>query len=423
MGALQRWTARYGPVFTLNLPAVGCFVVVSDPHTVHGLLQSDPAAAHAGEATGRVLSLLGRHSILRLDADAHLERRRLLGPVFHGERITDHREWMVAASRRDLDTWPRGRVFSALPHMQAIAFAVIAHLALGLSDWRRITELQSLIWRYSGGPSLVGTWLSPVARPAAQRVLWRAVGRRQAGVDRFLRILVDERRASSTHGEPAHDALGVLLRYQSEFGGQLSDRALCDELRALLIVGHDTTAAAMAWALERLTHTPRVMSALREAQRAGDDRYLGAVVDETLRCRPPVVDTVRQLTQRMRVNGCTLEAGTLVMAAPVLVHCSSAFYGEAGAFVPERFLSHPPDPLHWIPFGGGMRRCLGASLAKFEMTVVLSQILQSVRVSAGTSRPERARLLGTMLVPHRGARIVAASGAIVRRGGAGGLGP
>jgi cytochrome P450 len=265
-GALQRWAARYGPLFTLTLPAVGRFVVVSDPRAVHRLLQSDPAASHAGEATGRVLSLLGRHSILRLDADAHLERRRLLGPVFHGERINDHRHWMLTASGRDLDTWPRGRAFPALPHMQAIAFAVIAHLALGLSDWRRITELQSLISRYSGGPSVVGTWLSPVARPAGEGQLWRAVRRRQAGVDRFLRVLVDERRATRRDAESPHDALGVLLRHQQETGEKLSDGALCDELRALLIVGHDTTAAAMAWALERLTHTPRVLSAVVEAQ-------------------------------------------------------------------------------------------------------------------------------------------------------------
>jgi cytochrome P450 len=163
----------------------------------------------------------------------------------------------------------------------------------------------------------------------------------------------------------------------------------------------------MAWALERLTHTPRVLSAVVEAQRAGDDRYLGAVIDETLRCRPPVVDAVRQLTRAMRLDGYTLEAGTLVMASPVLVHLCSAFYPDADAFRPERFLTQPPDPFQWVPFGGGVRRCLGASLAKLEMTVVLGTILRSVRLSAGISRPERARLLGTMLVPCRGARIVA----------------
>jgi len=406
MGALQGWASRYGDLFSIRLPSVGAMVVVGNPDAVHEILLSDPETSQAGVAAGRVLPILGSHSVLRLDASAHLDRRRLLGPIFHGDNLVQHRAWISAAVERELATWPRGQPLPVLPRMQAIAFAVIAHLVLGLTDWQRIETLHRLVRRSSRGPAVVGTWMSPLATRPDRGLLWRAVRCREADVDRFLHEELRGRGRSVGNGGEHGDVVEALLHVVPDSDQRPDSVAVFEELRAILIVGHETTAAASTWAIERLTHNPDALTRAVESVRTGDATYLKAVIEETLRCRPPVVDAVRQLTKPMQVATRRLEAGTLVLTSPLLTHLRDDLYPRADQFNPDRFRDHPPTPDRWMPFGGGVRRCLGASLAVSEMTVILEKVLAGTGLMPATSRAEHPRLLGTMLVPSRGGRIV-----------------
>lgn len=290
--------------------------------------------------------------------------------------------------------------------MRAIAFAVITHLVMGTVDRARIDALYRVVRQYSRGPAVGCTWLSPVAGPARDW-LWRAVQRREADLDGFLRAEI------ITHGALGNaaghtDVAGTLLRMLTTDNGGLDDAALIEEIRALLIVGHETTAAAMTWAIERLVHNPRALARAVEAIRSGDAAYLKALIQEALRCRPPVVDAVRELTKPIRVASHRLEARTLVFTSPLLTHFRADVYARPDHFDPARSLGRAPDPRCWLPFGGGVRGCLGSSLAMFEMAVGLEKILSRVRLVPATRGSERPRLVGTMLVPSRGGRVIAA---------------
>ncbi len=400
---LLRWRAHYGDVFTIHLPAIGPVVVIGEPEEAHRILLSDPVSSQAGQATGRVLPMLGPTCTLRLDGEAHRERRRLLGPVFQGDSLQRHRKWIASLTTAEVATWPVGRPMAVLPRMQNIAFGVAAHLALGLTDPARIGALHRLARRLTGPTALAGTWLAPFLTSPGQRLCWWQIRRHQHAIDQFLDDEIRCRRGAA--GD--HDALGLLLGYQYTEGSRLSDVQLHEELRALLVVGHETTAAALAWAVERLVHEPAVLGATLDALSVGDDTYLKAVVHEVLRWRPPVIDTVRLLTDATEVSGMCLPAHSLVIVAPLLIQYHLDRYASPSAFVPERFVGMSrPDPHTWIPFGGGVRRCLGAGLASLEIETVLSTILANVTLTAADPRPEPARLRGTMVVPARGARVV-----------------
>jgi len=401
---LLRWQAHYGDVFTIHLPAIGPVVVIGEPEDAHQILLSDPAHSQAGQATGRVLPMLGPACTLRLDGEAHRERRRLLGPVFQGDSLQRHRKWIASLTAAEVTTWPAGQPFAVLPRMQNIAFGVAAHLVLGMTDPARMSTLHHLVRRLTGPSALAGTWLAPFLTSPGQRLCWWQIRRHQHAIDQFLDDEIRRRRLAAG-GD--HDALGLLLGYQHAEGSRLSDVQLHEELRALLVVGHETTATALAWAVERLVHEPAVYRATLDALSASDDTYVKAVVHEVLRWRPPVIDAVRLLTDATEVSGTCLPAHTLVLVAPLLIQYHHDRDPSPAAFVPERFVGMSrPDPHTWIPFGGGVRRCLGASLATLEIEIILSTILATVSLTAADPRPEPARLRGTMVVPARGARVI-----------------
>ncbi|HVC87607.1 MAG TPA: cytochrome P450, partial [Gaiellaceae bacterium] len=225
----------------------------------------------------------------------------------------------------------------------------------------------------------------------------------QQAVDRAIVELLAK---SAGRSSDRHDVAGLLFD-RAVPRSHPPDQELLDELRALLLVGHETTAAALGWAVERLVREPAVLTRLEESLIAGDQSYLEGVIREVLRWRPPVIDTVRELTAPMALAGHLLEAGTLVVVAPLLVHHHRELYSSPAAFVPERFVGgSAPSPATWIPFGGGTRRCLGAELALVEMEIVLSELLSAFTLEPTVSRGERVRLAGTVLVPARGATVV-----------------
>jgi cytochrome P450 len=239
--------------------------------------------------------------------------------------------------------------------------------------------------------------------------------RARAALDDFIYAEIERRRAEPDL-EQRDDVLSLLLRATDETGAPLSELELRDELVTVLAAGHETTATGVAWAFERLLRTPRVLHRLTQSLEEGDD-YLDATIKETLRARPVVTDVGRKLTREIELNGYHLPAGTLVMPAIAAIHFREDLYPEPDEFRPERFLQSTPDAYAWIPFGGGVRRCIGASFAQFEMRVIIRTILERTRMRAAAARPERSRLRNVTAAPARGCRVVVVSMNSARRTG------
>lgn len=397
---LRKWAHRYGTVFAVTLPATGPMLFVGEASAARQVLLSDPRGAGAGTATGRVLPVLGPSCVLRQDGDAHKDRRRLIGSAFHGERLTRLRLIAADNADREIASWADGESIALLPRMQKIVFATIAAVVLGLEDHTQVEELRVAIARMTGPSALARTWMFPMGDGATRSWFSRRGQRRQSVVDGLLTSLVDARRSA----DPSRgtDVLGLLLGHERDSGDRMDETDINDELLALLLAGYETTSAAMGWALERLAHEPTMAVRLAESLREDDSRYLTAFIEEVLRWRPPVVDTVRELTKPRDLAGYRIPAGTLVVVSPLLVHDNAESNPSPATFQPCRFLDGAAPTRDWIPFGGGRRYCLGAELAVLEMEVVLTRVVRAVTLSPATPRVESARLLGTVMIPSRG---------------------
>lgn len=378
-GFLGRCRREFGDAFALQLWPIGGVAVVASPELIAHLVLTPRDDLHTGEATRRVLPILGERSLPALDGAEHAERRRLLLPVFGGRRLAAHTASIEAALAAELARWPRGQPLRALPHLRPLTLAIAAELTLG----ERPAALERRLQDYVAGRAATGAWL-PALIPAR-----RVLEARRRRLDGFLL----ERVRSPA---PGPHALAALL----EAG--LEEQAIVEELRTLLLVGHESTACALAWALERLARHPEVLERLR----AGDGDYAEAVAREVLRSRPPVLDAVRLATRPLELDGgIRLAAGTIVMAAPLLLHHRPDLYPAPERFRPERFLIERPADGAYLPFGGGARRCLGAQLALLELKALLRVLADGYALAPTGPALERTRLIGTAVAPARGAEI------------------
>lgn len=405
VGTIERWRRRHGDVFSIALPVPGPMTVVGEPYGAADVMRSDPARACAGSATGRVLPLLGAGCVLRMDGPAHLERRRLLNPLFRGGALAICRPAITEIVERELAQWPVGRPFRSLPRLQRLAFAVIAHVVLGMSDQLAVEELHRLVRRSTGPMALAGTWMWPVRPGPLRDAALAGVRRREQAVSQAIGSLVAAGLVGGDGQPRAVDRVADALCAAAR-DGQLLLSALDHELRALLVVGHETAAAALGWALERLARERSVQSRLVQSLQEGHTDLLRAFIFEVLRWRAPVVDTVRQLKEPLEVGPHRIDPGTLVVVSPHLVHHHPDLHPAPSEFASDRFVGRlTPDPKGWIPFGGGVRRCLGADLALLEMEVALSSLLDRLTIVHSCSPSEAARLAGTVVLPSRGAEI------------------
>ena len=394
-----RWR-RYGDVFRSHFPIFGSVVYVADPADIKRVFAGDPATFHAGEANAMALGdALGEHSLLTLDEGRHMSQRKLLLPAFHGESVRRYAEVMAEETAREVNRWPLDREFPLRPRMQAITLEVILRAVFGVRDDERMNLLRTRIPRLAETTSVL-SWLPIMERDLGGLSPAARFRKALAAVDELIYAEIADRRAS----EPGEDVLSLLLAARHEDGSPMSDVELRDELMTLLTAGHETTATGLSWAFERLMRTPRVMGKLIDS--LDDDEYLDAVVKETLSIRPVIVDVARKLTRPTEIGGYTMPAGTLVLPAIAAVHARPDLYPEPEEFRPERFIDGQPESYAWIPFGGGVRRCIGASFAQVEMRVVLREVLRRVRLSAPSARPERPRVQHVTVVPARGARAV-----------------
>ena len=394
---LDRLHRRYGDAFTLRIVNEGTWVMLSDPEAIKQVFTADPKLLHAGEANKILRPLVGPRSVLLLDEGEHMTQRKLLLPPFHGERMKAYGDLMTAVAEEEIASWPASRPVATRPAMQRITLEIVMRAIFGLQagaereglrrallamlDWTMDTRRLALLIVL--GPDRIGRL------PTYRRVM--------GTLDEIVHAVIAERRAQGDLGDRA-DILSMLLGATHDDGSPMTDEELRDELVTLLVAGHETTATALSWALERLARHPTAWRRLRE----GDEEYLDAVVKETLRLRPVLPIVVRRLTAPMTIGGFDLPAGVSVAPCIQLVHRRPDVYPEPRAFRPERFLERPAGTYTWIPFGGGVRRCLGASFAQFEMAAVLRVLARrAAALTPDRPAPERVARRSITLVPAR----------------------
>jgi cytochrome P450 len=405
---LERNARRFGDIFTVRFP-IGTVVFISNPDLIKQIFQGDPDVLHAGEANaGPLEPLMGKNSVLLLDGPEHMRQRKLMLPSFHGERIQRYGDLMREITEREMHTWPVGRPFPLRPRSQAVTLEIIMRTVFGIEDVERLEHLRDRLGRLldigRNSTALASIVLTPIRRTFGRRV-WNRFRQLRQDVDVALYDEIARRRDDRSTPE-RDDVLSILLQARDEEGRAMTDAELRDELMTLLVAGHETTATAIAWAFELLLRHPDALAKLQaEIDADESDEYLDAVIKETLRLRPVVPGVVRKLTAPLDLNRYTLPAGVRVAPNIYLTHRRPDVYPEPARFRPERFLEQAADTYSWIPFGGGIRRCLGASFATYEMKVVIPTILREVTLRA-VGRQEQIRRRAITFVPARDTRVL-----------------
>jgi cytochrome P450 family 135 len=402
---LTQGRRRFGPLFTLEIAYGGQWVVVADPDLVKQIFTGDPKVFHAGEGNEILRPLLGENSLLVIDGAAHMSQRKLLLPPFHGKRMEGYEAKMREIAAREIESWPTGVPYRLRPRMQAMTLEIIIETVFGVHGGARLDDLREALRDFLDmltNPLM----LVPLLGFGPGRIhRYRPVTRRLDRVGELIVGEIAERRAAPDL-EERDDVLSLLVAARHEDGSPMSDAEIHDELLTLLTAGHETTATALAWAVERLIRHPDKLARLRAEVEDGEDAYLTATIQETLRLRPVVSIVIRKLTEAIELGGYQLPAGTSVVPAIHLVHRDPAIYPEPDAFRPERFLETPPGTYTWIPFGGGVRRCLGAAFAQQEMAVVLRELVSRRTIVPTDPAPERNFRRAITETPRRNAEVV-----------------
>jgi cytochrome P450 family 135 len=400
---LGRCRHRYGDAFTLRISHAGTWVVLSDPADVKRVFTAPPDTMGASPASAVIEPLLGRRSVMLLDEPEHLARRKVILPPFHGRRMAGYAGITAMVAQREVERWPVGEPFELWPRMQSITLDVIMNVVFGED-----AETNPRLRRVRDALEGMTEWLNDPRRLAVLAVLgprWiasnRGFARMRGAVADAVMDEVRLRRGAAAHGVGGDDMISLLLEGTYEDGRPLSDQDLADELITLLSDG--PTSTTLAWAFERLLRHPDKLELLRDEVLAGEDgTYMEAVIRETLRLCPPVPVVVRRLLAPLELeSGHLLPAGTTVAPCVSLIHHREDVYPEPEAFRPERFLGTPPGTYTWIPFGGGVRRCLAAAFATQEMTQVLSTVLHAVDLRAVGTGSERVARSSIAFVPDR----------------------
>jgi cytochrome P450 len=403
---MERCRRRYGQIFTLRLGPKHNVTMVADPRLAKEVMAGDPTVFRAGDTNGLFRPVVGSNSILLLDGDAHMRQRKILLPGFgapHGAQFVDQ---VREITQERIAGWKPGQRLRLQDEMEAISFGSIMRVVFGDHSDDSHAGLRRLIPEMMDrcdSPFTLMPWFrrelgggSPYAR------LMRVIDE----IDSILYETIAERRADPMT-QLRDDTLSLLLRAEHEDGSPLSEQEIRDEVLTMVMAGYETTTSGCAWALERLLRSPEKLERLTAELTAGeDDAYLDAVVKETLRVRPVVPVVARHLAEAVELDGYVIPAGSTVMVSIYLVHNDEETYPEPAEFKPERFLNGTPDGASWIPFGGGVRRCIGARFAELEMKVVLTQVLATARLRAVGRSAEGMKRKRFTLAPEGGAAAV-----------------
>ncbi len=409
---LDECSARFGDAFTLRLPFMPMpIVIAASPAGVKDVFGMGPDAAHAGKANVVLKPLLGEHSLLVLDGAEHLRQRKMILPAFHGERMHAYGRTMLDMAHESIDSWPVGTPFAIHRPLQAITLQVILRTVFGIGEGPRFAELATLL-----SAALEITAHPALLFPVMQRDLgrfspWGRFKRLGARSTEILRAAIRHGREHGTAGRT--DVLAMLLDARDEAGRALTEDEIHDELVTLLVAGHETTATALAWALRWLLLDREICDGLRDEIAGADGdpgriaklELLDATVKEALRLQPVVPVVGRILQEPTTVGGVPLPAGIMVSPSIYLVHRRPSLYPEPNRFSPQRFLGWKPAAWEWLPFGGGLRKCVGAAFAQYEMKMVLASVLPRIDMRLANERVRTVRR-GITLAPGAGLPVV-----------------
>jgi hypothetical protein len=388
---MEHCRRRYGPRFTIRLPFSPPFVMLASPEEIKDVFTAPADVLHPGSGARVLEPVVGRNSVILLDGQAHMEQRRLMLPSFHGERIERLDALVQEVTDRTVASWPTDRPLKLHERLQGLTLEIILQAVFGLEPGPRMDALRDRLGemlRFGEKPISVMPPApdGPIARVAERVGPFAAFVRLQREADALIFELVNERRRQP---EERDDVLAMLLDARHEDDCPMSDQELRDELMTLLVAGHETTASTLAWCFDRLSRDRRVVERLRE----GDDAYLTATIQEALRCRPVLPNVAPRLVVKpIEVGGWRYPTGVCLVPNAYLVQHDPDIYPDPYTFRPERFLDAPPGTYSWIPFGGGRRRCLGASFAMMEMKIVLRSLVAERElepVGSGFERPKR----------------------------------
>lgn len=405
-GFLDRCRRRYGKRFTVRLAAQDPFIVISDPDEIKQVFTAPPDVLHPGEGTRILEPIVGPNSILLLDEGAHMTQRKLVLPAFHGQRMKGLEPMITEVAREQIGSWPRGESAPIHPRMQSLTLEVILAAVFGIRDGARLDPLRDSLTRMLDFGMNPLSLLPPARRAPFGRGPWATFLEVRARTDELIYAEIRERREREDEG--GSEIINSLIGATHEDGSRMSDVEIHDELMTLLVAGHETTATQLAFTLERLTRQPEVLRNLVDAIDGGDDdQYLTAVIRESLRLRPVLLNAApRTVKKPIEVGGIVYEPRVHLLASAWLVQHDADIYPEPYAFRPERFLDSDPGTYTWIPFGGGRRRCVGASFAQLEMAIVLRELLRTTRIAAGIDGPEATRRRAITATPARGGETI-----------------
>jgi cytochrome P450 len=388
---------RYGDAYTVDLPVIGKTVVVSRPDLVKAVYTAKPTVLHSGK--NPLGSLLGPGSLFSMDEDRHLEERRTLLPPFHGDRMRSYEGLIEEEALRAMRGWPEETEFATIPTFQKITLRVILRAVFG-AEGAELASLEELL------PPMTALGQRMVTLPLLRRDFGRrSPGRRYAQMrGRYDAIVFDliDKRVADPDLDQRIDILSLLLQRLKDAGEGFNRDHVCDELLSLLVAGHETTASSLAWTVERLRRHPHVLRRLEREIESGDSALRTATILEVHRVRPVIGATGRMVMQPFELGDWHLPPGTRVVTQAATLHKDNRFHPDAARFDPDRYVGEKPDTYAWIPFGGGIRRCLGASFAQLEMDVVIRTMLRQFELQPTDEPGERQSFRGVAFAPKKG---------------------
>ena len=400
-----------GDRFTVKMLGTGTWLCLTHPNDIKAVFTSGVGQTHFAEPLRRFSPhelIFGRHSLTSLDGAEHLASRKMLMPAFSGAALARYEPTIAAKAQELVQRWPLGEPVRAIRQMQWVTLEIIMAAIFGVTEPTRLDRLREAVLALGRGisslPFLIQMMISTTRGDQFRRPFPK-IEALKATVDA---IVCEEMAARTRTGDTDdRDVLGRFMNLKDEQGQGLSEAEICDQMRLMLIGGHDTTALTIAWVIERMTHHPQVLAEVERTVRAGDDSYLDAVIHETLRMRALTQFTIRLTKQPLVLDGLTIPAETLVVPYFSLVHRRSDIYPEPLEFRPERFHQIKPGTFSWIPFGGGMRRCIGAAMAMLEARIILAALVRELDLRPVHQRAEAIKRSSILIAPDKGALVIA----------------
>jgi cytochrome P450 len=395
---------RYGDVFTVRvMPAGSALVIFTRPDHIKEIFAGDPEVFHAGKGNAILGPIMGEHSLLLQDSTEHKRARKLLMPAFNGAALRGYQEVVSRLAREEVARWTPEMPFRSLERMNALTLEVILRVVFGVTDEGRLAALRPLVNKtVDVSPAVLLGWGYPFLQRFGP---WKATVANQRSLDEVMYAEIGARRAASDLSERT-DVLSRLLTVHEDGEAPLRDEELRDQLVTLLLAGHETTATALSWTLYELGRDRTLLDRARAAARSGDDHYLEAVLKESMRLHPVIPMVVRHLMAPATIGGIDLPRGANVAASILISHAREDNHHDPASFVPERFLEGEVAANTWIPFGGGVRRCIGAGFSLMEGVAVLREVLGRYEVTVPPDASDTPKVRNITSVPKHGARIV-----------------